>query len=263
MSPNDVQWWSLVVGLGLFVMVVVGLFVGRRTRERRGGSPVRSDSSTTPRAASSGDSATAGAPAASPTARRRPTSPPPPGEPRELASAVRSAILRSAAERIPAGWSALILSPPPHLERMTWHVHLAPVVELDLRDGRTVTVAAPAASHDWQVAGGRTVGVGEGDPDPAPGEATVAVRVTGPYLAVAVGEEGGRGPTLVARVVLLGDEELPQPRAVATDPRAVQGALREAIELTVGSRMTSPPPTVAYQLPSWRAHERTWLTIGH
>ena len=257
MSPNDVQWWSLVIGLGVFVTIVLLLFVGRRRLERRDGSSGPSDATTT----SSGAPAVV-APSAAPAERRRPASPPPPGEPRELASAIRSAILRAAAERVPAGWTALILAPPAHPERMTWHVHLAPVVGLDLRDGRTVTVAAPAASHDWQVAGGRTVGIGEGDPEPAPGEEAVAVRVTGPYLAVAIAEESGRGLMLVARVVLLGDEELPQPRAAATDLRAVQGALREAIELCVGSRMTGPPPTVAYQLPSWRAHERTWLAIN-
>ena len=73
-------------------------------------------------------------------------------------------------------------------------------------------------------------------------------------------EEAGQPPTLVARVVLTGSDELPQPRAAAIDPRAVQGALREAIELAVGSRMTGASPAVGYPLASWSAHERIWLT---
>ena len=96
---------------------------------------------------------------------------------------------------------------------MTWHVHLAPEVALDLRDGRTVAVATPAPSHEWQVPGGRTVAVSEGDPVPAPGSETVSVRVTGPYLVVSASQEGGGSPLLVARVVQAAGDDLPQPRA--------------------------------------------------
>ena len=261
MSPNDVQWWSLVVGLALFAALALALLVARRLRERR------DRSSPTAGYGALGDDGASGLAAddgetASPRVRRRPASPPPTGEPRELASAIRTAILRSVAERAPAGWTALVLSPPTHPERMTWHVHLAPEVALDLRDGRTVAVVAPDATHEWHVAGGRIVSVGDGDPDPPPGDETVTVRVTGPYLTVAVAGEPDKSSQLVARVVLAGDDELPSPRAVATDLRAVQGALREAIELAVGSRMAGPSPTAGYPPASWRAHERTWLTIG-
>ena len=258
MSPNDVQWWSLVIGLAVFVAVIALTFALRRRRERRGAPPGPPGEFVVQR----GEAGSGATPVeAARASRRRPASPPPPGEPRELASAVRSAILRAVAERAPAGWSALILAPPPRPDRMTWHIHLVPEVALDLRDGRTVTVAPPAVTHEWQVAGGRTVSVGEGEPEPTPGDEAVAVRVTGPYLTVAVADEGG-APLLAARVVPAGDEELPRPRALATDPRAVQGALREAIELTIGSRMTGPSPTAGYPLGSWRAHERIWLSIG-
>jgi hypothetical protein len=258
-SPNDVQWWSLVIGLAVFVAVIALTFALRRLRERRGSSTGPSGEFVAERGAAA-RGATSGVAARS--GRRRPAPPPPTGEPRELASAIRSAILRAVAERAPAGWTALVLAPPPHPDRMTWHVHLVPAVALDLRDGRTVTVAPPAATHEWQVAGGRAISVGEGDPEPAPGEEAVAVRVTGPYLTVMVGNEDGEAPVLVARVVPAGDEELPRPRAVATDPRAIQGALREAMELTVGSRMGGTAPTAGYPLGSWRAHERIWLAIG-
>lgn len=259
MSPNDVQWWSLVVGLCLFVVVVLALLVGRRVRERRRGPTPRSGEFVVNRRAATPVTERSETGTSS---RRKPAAPPPHGEPRELASAIRSAILRAVAERAPAGWTALVLAPPAHPDRMTWHVHLVPEVALDLRDGRTVAVAAPAASHDWQIASGRSVGVGDGDPDPPPGDEAVAVRVTGPYLTLVVDEDGASAPQLVARVVLTGDDELPRPRALATDLRAVQGALREAVELTVGSRMSGPSPAVGYPLASWGAHERIWLAIG-
>src|SRR5262249_37557334 len=142
--------------------------------------------------------------------RRRPIAPPPRGAPGEQASAIRSLILRTVAERAPAGWSALVLCPPPHPERMSWHVHLAPAVALDLKDGRTVTVAAPPASHEWQLAGGRTVGIGDGEPDPPPTDETVNVRVTGPYLIVTVSQAGSNPPELSARVMTAGDDDLPR-----------------------------------------------------
>jgi hypothetical protein len=260
-SQNDVQWWSLVIGLGVFVTIVLMAFVGRRIRERRG-------SSTSPtRAGGQGDSSSTlmtgrpGPADAMLDASDRPAGAASPGEPAELASAVRSSILRAVAERVPTGWTALVLSPPPHPERMTWHVHLAPEVGLDLRDGRTVNVAIPAASHEWQVPGGRTVAVSEGDPVPAPADETVSVRVTGPYLVVSASQEGGGSPLLVARVVQASGDDLPQPRAKSADLRAARAALREAIELTIGSRMTGSPPAVGYPIASWTGHDRTWLTV--
>jgi hypothetical protein len=260
-SQNDVQWWSLVIGLGVFVTIVLIAFVGRRIRERR-------DSSTAPtRAGAQGGSSSTlmpGRPGPADSmldASDRPAGAASQVDPPELASAVRSSILRAVAERVPTGWTALVLSPPPHPERMTWHVHLAPEVGLDLRDGRTVHVATPAPSHEWQVPGGRTVAVSAGDPVPAPGSETVSVRVTGPYLVVSASQEGGGSPLLVARVVQASGDDLPQPRATSTDLRAARAALREAIELTIGSRMTGSPPAVGYPIASWTGHDRTWLTV--
>ena len=260
MSANDVQWWSFVVGIGVFVAIVLVTFQLRRRRERLHGPSPRPGEFVAER----GSSPPVTQPTeSSRTERRRPAAPPPPaGEPGELASALRSAIVRVVAERAPAGWTALILTPPPHREQMTWHVHLAPDVALDLRDGRTVTVSPPPPSHQWQMSGGRVVGVGEGDPDPAPGEEATTVRVTGPYLLVTVQQATDQPPVLVARVVVTEGEEPPQPRAVATDLRAVSGALREAIELAIGSRMLGAPPAVGYPRASWSGHERSWLTIG-
>jgi hypothetical protein len=259
------QLTVLVIGLLLFGAIVGLLFVRRRASERASGGPSapRTDDLGRPvspamtAAPSAEDISTGG----SRPARRRPVPPPSAGSPTELASAIRSLILRAVGERAPAGWSALVLCPPPHSELVTWHVHLAPEVALDLADGRSVAVAAPLASHEWQLPGGRVVAVGEGDPDPAPTEETVGLRVTGPYLVVAVRQAVGQAPELTARVMLADGEEMPQSRAVATDTRAVQSALRQAVAQAIGSRMLGTPPAVGYRRSSWAGHERVWLTV--
>jgi hypothetical protein len=101
--------------------------------------------------------------------------------------------------------------------------------------------------------------------DPLPTDDAVAVRVTGPYLVVVVGPhadaDGERRPRLTARVVTTGDA-LPEPGAPLSDQRAVQAALREAIELAIGTRMSGTLPAVGYRLTAWAGHERTWLTIS-
>jgi hypothetical protein len=258
-SQLDIQWWSLMVGLAIFVTIVALLLVGRRIRERRGGPPDVTGEFVVNRRPVAPP---AGPQTAESRGRRRPTSPPPPVSPAELASALRLSVLRITAERIPVGWSALILSPPTHPDRMTWHVHLVPEVSLDLVDGRTIAAQPPEPSHEWQLPGDRIAAVGDGDPDPPPGPETVTVRVAGPYLLVAVSRDAEDAMLLIAQVVQASGDELPRPRAAATDPRAVQGSLRQAIELTVGSRMSGAPPTVGYPLASWTSHERTWLTVS-
>jgi hypothetical protein len=260
-SQLDVQWWSLVVGLNVFVVIVLATFAWRRLQERRAGRASTGRGNATPSAVPRSDLARESAPDSPQQGKRRAARSTSMGEPRELASAIRSAIMRAAAERVPAGWTALILSPPPHPEQMSWHVHLGPRVALDLQDGRTIAVGPPAATHDWQLPNGRVVAIGEGDPEPPLGHEVTTVRVTGPYLIVVVSHEGGQPPMLVARAVQAGDEELPQPRALATDLRAVQGALRDAIELAVGSRLAGSPPTAGYPRSSWSGHERIWLAV--
>jgi len=258
-SQGDVQLWALLIGFLVFGTVVGALFVHRQLTGAATDRSTVDDLGRVVRSAPDTPGPVAGGVRAD---RRRPDTPPPLGSPGELASAIRSLTLRVVAERAPAGWSALVLCPPPHPEQMTWHVHLAPAVALDLRDGRSVPVAPPRASHEWRLAGRRTVGVGEGDPDPAPTDDTVSVRVTGPYLAIAINGATGEAPALSARVMLASGDELPQPRALATDMGAVGAALREAVEQAVGSRMLGSPPAVAYRGPSWAGHERVWLSIS-
>lgn len=264
MSQGEIQLWALAIGLLIFGSVVVLLFVRRRAAERAAGGPLTISDGLSLHPTKAEPVTTASdptAPEARP-ARRRREPPPPTGSPAELASAIRSLILRAVAERAPSGWSALVLCPPPHPELVTWHVHLAPEVALDLQDGRSVTVAAPVPSHEWQLSGGRVVAIGEGEPDPPPTDETVGVRVTGPYLVVAVRQASGRPPELSARVMTADGDELPQSRAVATDTRAVQAALREAVEHAIGSRMLGTPPAVGYRRSSWAGHERVWLGIS-
>ena len=178
-----------------------------------------------------------------------------------LAMGIRSLVSRTVSERVPLGWSALILCPPAHPHQMTWHIHLGPRIALDLNDGRTVPASAPEATHAWQLPGGRTVQLSDGDPDPAPTVETTNVRVTGPYFAVSMTCEAGQEAQIVARVLGDGADDLPQPRASAHDVRAVQGALRSAVELAVSSKMLGAAPVVGYRPASWAAHERVWLTV--
>lgn len=261
MSQGEIQLWVLLIGLLLFAAIAGLLYKRRQARERAAGGP------TGPRTDDLGKNLDPTPMAPFPTAaetrpaRRRP-GPAPATSPGELASAIRSLLLRAVAERAPAGWSALVLCPPPHPELMTWHVHLAPEIALDLQDGRSVAVAAPVTSHEWQFSGGRVVSVGEGETDPPPTDDTTGLRVTGPYLVVAVRLPSGGAPELSARVMTADDEELPQTRASATDTRAVQSALREAVGHAVGSRMLGTPPAVGYRRSSWAAHERVWLSIA-
>jgi hypothetical protein len=247
----DPSFWALLTGLPLLAIFVLALLARRRMRERAGlsGPPTAAQ----PSAAQNGE-----APASAP--RRRPVAPPVPAGERELASAVRSTILRSVAERTPAGWTVLVLCPPPHATLMTWHVHLAPQIAVDVPDGRSVPCDPPAPSHEWQLPGGRTVRVGDGDPEPAPAPDARAVRVSGPYIQVTVQAANGRPATLVARVEGSPDGS-PELRAVATELRATQAALREAVELAIGTRMLGSPPTLGYGPAAWAGHERVWLTI--
>jgi hypothetical protein len=255
--------WAFLVGLGVFVGLVLLLFVLRRFRER--GAPKESPVSGPDGSETGGSDPTA--PLGQRADARGRQHPPDAGAPvggrvSELGIGVRSLLLRTVAERAPAGWSALVLCPPAHPDRMTWHVHLAPVVALDLKDGRSVPVSGPAPSHEWQLAGGRTVGIGDGDSVPPPTDETVNVRATGPDLVVEVRREGDQPAVLTAQVLGEAADELPRPRAAASDVRAVQGALREAVELAVGSKMLGPAPAAGYRPASWAAHERVWLTIS-
>ena len=246
----DPSFWALITGLPLLGLFVWALLGRRQALER--GATLANPPSAPPLPAPTADQAAA---------RRRPRyEPPAPGE-HELASAVRSAILRAVAERTPAGWTTLVLCPPPHPALMTWHVHLTPAVALDVPDGRSVPVSPPAPSHEWQLPGGRSVGVGNGDPEPAPRPDTLAVRVSGPYLQVNVKTESGQPALLTARVEG-GPEGSPEFRALPTDNRALQSALREAIEQAVGTRMLGTPPTLGYRLGAWGGHDRVWLTVS-
>jgi hypothetical protein len=154
-----------------------------------------------------------------------------------------------------------VLCPPPHAAMMTWHVHLAPQVAVDVPDGRSVPVNPPPPSHEWQLPGGRRVGVGNGDPEPAPVTDASAVRVTGPYLQVTVHTAADQAPVLVARVEGSPDGS-PELRAALTDLKASQAVLREGVELAIATRMLGWPPTLGYGLSGWSGHERVWLTVG-
>lgn len=244
----DPSFWALLTGIPLLVVFVLALFARRKLREQAGQDAAPQPQPPAP-----------DGPASAP--RRRPVASPTPIGEHEFASAVRSIVLRTVAERAPAGWTSLVLCPPPHLTLMTWHIHLTPLVAVDLPDGRSVPVNPPAPTHEWQLSGGRRAGVGDGDPEPSPGIDAHAVRVTGPYLRVAVHRAPEQAPVLAAHVEGCPDGS-PDLRAPLTGVNVAQAALREAIELAVGTRMFGSPPTLRYGLAAWTGHERIWITIG-
>ncbi|MFN8636844.1 MAG: hypothetical protein U0893_23600 [Chloroflexota bacterium] len=269
MSQSEAQMWALLAGFFILGSIVYVLYSRRRTLERAGlAGPPRSEfdrappkpSDLQPEPAIAERATAATAPAATAPSRHTP-SPDSLQEVEALAMGIRSLVSRTVSERVPLGWSALILCPPAHPHQMTWHVHLAPRIALDLNDGRTVPASAPEPTHAWQLPGGRTVQVSDGDPDPAPTVETTNVRVTGPYFTVSMTCEAGQEAQIVARVLGDGADDLPQPRASAHDVRAVQGALRSAVELAVSSKMLGAAPVVGYRPASWAAHERVWLTV--
>ena len=172
-----------------------------------------------------------------------------------LARAIGATLLQTVAEHAPVGWQILVLSPPPHPDAMTWHVHLAPTLRLDLADGRAVATNAPTAGHDWTLPSGRRASVATGDATPAPGPTTTAVRVTGPYVAVSL------AGAQVSLRCLDGTGRAHELRAPRADLERLRSAARQAVDLAVASKLSGGGSTLAYSAASWRAHGRTWLTV--
>ena len=173
-----------------------------------------------------------------------------------LARAIGATLLQTVAEHAPAGWQILLLSPPPHPEAMTWHVHLAPTLRLDLADGRAVAAQPPSVGHEWSLPSGRRATVATGDPTPAPGPTTAAVRVAGPYASLSLG-----GAQLALRC-LDGSGRAHELRVPRHDVERLRAAVRQAVDLAVASKIGGGGATLAYSAASWRAHGRSWLTVA-
>jgi len=182
-------------------------------------------------------------------------------DPALIATRVRTAILQALAERCPIGWRALLLSPPPHPRRMTWHVHLGGAVALDLIDGRTVPTAPPAASHEWTLPSGRRAAVAVGDPRPSPGPETRAIRVGGAYLSVTY-TAGAAGSSRWLVSLGIGARRQGELRAPVRDAAAFDTLLREAVTRSIGQRLGRDGSAMGYTPTSWADHEVTWLEIG-
>ena len=173
-----------------------------------------------------------------------------------LGRAIGATLLQTVAEHAPAGWQILLLSPPPHPETMTWHVHLAPSIRLDLADGRAVAASAPDAGHEWTLPSGRRASVATGDPRPAPGPSTAAVRVAGPYVSVALS-----GADLVLRC-LDGMGPAHELRVPRRELERLRSAVRQAVDLAVATKIGGGGSTLAYSAASWQVHGRSWLTVA-
>lgn len=181
---------------------------------------------------------------------------PPDAEAVALARAIGVTLLQTVAEHAPAGWQILLLSPPPHPDRMTWHVHLAPTIRLDLVDGRALAAQAPSHGHEWALPSGRRASVATGDPTPAPGPTATAVRVAGPYVSVSL--SGAQ----VSLRCLDGKGRPHELRAPHRDLERLRSAARQAVDLAVASKMSGGGSTLAYSTASWGAHGRSWLTVA-
>ena len=173
-----------------------------------------------------------------------------------LARAIGATLLQTVADYAPAGWPVLVLSPPPHPERMTWHVHLGPDIRLDLADGRAVAALPPTAGHEWSLPSGRRASVATGDPTPAPGATTAAVRVAGPHLSLVL--EGAQ-VSLRCLDARGRAHELRVPRG---DLERLRSAVRQAVDMAVASKIGGGGSTLAYSSASWQAHGRSWLTVA-
>jgi hypothetical protein len=180
---------------------------------------------------------------------------PPDAEAVALARAIGVTLLQTVAEQAPAGWQILLLSPPPHQDRMTWHVHLAPSIRLELADGRAVAAQGPSGGHEWALPSGRRATVATGDPAPAPNPTTTAVRVAGPYVSVSL------GGAQVSLRCLDGRGRPHELRAPHRDLERLRSAARQAVDLAVASKMSGGGSTLAYSTASWAAHGRSWVTV--
>jgi hypothetical protein len=175
-----------------------------------------------------------------------------------VAGTVRTAILQAVAERCPAGWRALVLSPPPHPRQMTWHLHLAASASLDLLDGRTVPTAPPPESQEWTLPSGRAAALSGGDPAPPPGPETRAVRVTGLYLSLTY-----RAEAPPAYVILLpnGSSKPHRFRSPADDVARLPALLDVALASAIGRRGALQSTAMGYSPSSWSAHQPAWIEI--
>ena len=268
MGADVAPGWALVAAgafAGIAFLALVGLIVVLTLwwRGRPRTAPVRPEpdaGTTIPDATGSadGDPALVGKePPAEPAAPAPTTAP----DTRVVADAVRTAILQAVAERCPAGWTALALSPPPNPRRMTWHLHLEADVALDLVDGRTIPAAPPAASHEWKLPSGRAARLAFGDPAPPPGPETRVVRVTGPYLSVT---RDGEAPGRILVRLTAGPDAHHEYRADADDPGALGTMLAQALSGAISGPRGVESTAMGYSPASWRAHERAWLhVLGH
>jgi hypothetical protein len=251
--PNDGLVWVLVGAafcLGVACTLAAQRFLGRQPRsgptER-----IAVEASATP--APGGE--LVAAPNAFPT-----DSMPLPTDPAGATGTIRSLLLQITAERIPVGWTALLVCPPDRTLPAAWHVHLASTVVLAIPDGRTMPIPMPRPVRRWSLPGGRTVSVAEGGAERPITHESVSVQVSGPYLKVALANDAEGHLRLQASTFAdpRGTSEI---QTVASGSAEIVGALRQAVDLAVSGRMTGMPPTVGYSRAAWEAHERIWLDV--
>jgi hypothetical protein len=175
-----------------------------------------------------------------------------------IGGTVQTLVLTLTADRLSAEGRALVNCPPGERLPCVWHVHLSAVPVLAIPDGRTISLDLPPPSHDWKLPSGRRVHVADGRAEPRITHDAVSVHVTGPYVKVTLDADGPTRHTLTASA--FGDPRGPSElRADLSDPAAAEAALRQAIDLAAGSRLSGSPVVLSYSRAAWDSHARYWL----
>jgi hypothetical protein len=253
LSASDGAVWALVAGafvLGALCALAVSTLMGRRGA----GSDADTSRDSSVSTWTGGGTLTAIEDRTSGAERR-------PDESERLPHALRSLLLTVVAEALPTGGSALIQAPVTRSSAMVWHIHVDPLVALDVRDGRTISVARPAPTHQWRLPRRTVVQVAQGGPDHPTTSEAVAMRVVGAYLRVTLNGDarGWRSVTASTHTDPRGASDL---TADAASWSAVEAALRQAVGLAIGRRLDASPPALGYGRVAWDSHERIWLTAS-
>jgi hypothetical protein len=254
LAPNDGLVWVLV--LAAFMLGVASTLLVTRLRRGR----QRVDGSTSPVASPAVEALSPGA-----ADRRRdspfPAAAPPLAAPVDTGTpgrALQAQLLVVTAERLPAGGQALVISPPGEQPPLVWHIHLGVGVVLAVPDGRTIPILAPPDSREWRLPSGRVVRIADGGREHQISHDTVTVQVTGPYLRVTL--IAAQPGALKLTVTAFGDPRGPSELcADLQDGRAIEAALRQALDLAASSRAARPPMVLSYSRAGWEAHLHTWL----
>lgn len=150
----------------------------------------------------------------------------------------------------------LLLTPIPHPGPMSWHLHLAPSVHIDIDDGRSIPAQPPAEGFRVNGPSGASLGIAEGDVTPPPTENAVEVRVQGAYVRITESAER------LGMTEIEGGEAGDRIRYLAPSDRVDRLTLALIWALDAAA-LGSRTQVMGYSPASWAAHEKVWLARGN